>query len=84
MIEATPIGANHVGCELPRPTRPPCNTGTYFARFWDRLDARGNPLPYIAPISGLGPLALIWAATWSAETWWCWYGEANWSAATRT
>lgn len=52
-IESILIGANHeFSRELLWHAVPALLTGTFFARFWDQLDASGNPLPDITDIAG--------------------------------
>jgi hypothetical protein len=56
VVEAILLGANHeLARELLWRGVPALHTGTFFARFWDRLDADGSPLPDIAGISGWDP-----------------------------
>jgi hypothetical protein len=52
VIEAILGGANHeLSRELLWRGVPALHTATFFARFWDRRDATGNPLPDITGIS---------------------------------
>ncbi|HEV2373988.1 MAG TPA: hypothetical protein VGS19_17755 [Streptosporangiaceae bacterium] len=52
VIEAILAGANHeLSRELLWRGVPALHTATFFARFWDRRDATGNPLPDITSIS---------------------------------
>jgi hypothetical protein len=57
-VEAILAGANHeLSRELLWRGVPALHTATFFARFWDRRDAAGKPLPDITDI-----------ATWGADT----------------